>query len=251
MAAHFMEEISTETEEELQEAFEQAAQYLKNIIGELETEQLLYFYARFKQAKEGKCTVQRPGFFDFQGKQKWDAWNKLHNMPASTAMEQYVQAMNDIDPEWQLKADEPEHQKKKKEGWVCTSTMASPDEDIDDGDKTVFDWCKEGDVKRVACLLDKNNVDAADEEGMTLLHWACDRGLEDMVQVLIDHKADVNSRDADQQTPLHYAAACEHVAVARTLLAAGANVTLQDSDGLTPIDAADSQIMSNLLAQSS
>lgn len=247
MASHFSEEMSLE---ELQETFDQASNYLKNIVGDLETEQLLYLYARFKQAKEGKCQTQRPGFFDFQGKQKWDAWSKLEDMSGSTAMEQYVQAMNEIDPEWQLKAEDPANQKKKKESWVCTSTMASQDDDIDDDEKTIFDWCKDGDTKKVSSLLDKNNVDAVDEEGMSLLHWACDRGLEDMVAVLLKHKANVNVRDADEQTPLHYAAACEHIAVAKVLLGSGADTSLKDSDGLTPIEAADSQVMASVLKHS-
>ena len=36
-------------EEELEQLFEKAANHLKSLVGKLETEQLLYFYARFKQ----------------------------------------------------------------------------------------------------------------------------------------------------------------------------------------------------------
>ena len=39
---------------------------------------------------------------------------------------------------------------------------------------------------------------------MALLHWACDRGLDEMIEVLLRNKADINIQDAEGQTPLHY-----------------------------------------------
>ncbi len=39
---------------------------------------------------------------------------------------------------------------------------------------------------------------------MALLHWACDRGLEQMVTLLLESQADINIQDADGQTSLHY-----------------------------------------------
>ncbi|CAB4031255.1 acyl- -binding domain-containing 6-like, partial [Paramuricea clavata] len=45
--------------------------------------------------------------------------------------------------------------------------------------------------------------------GMTLLHWACDKGYQDIVEYLIKTKCDINSQDSEGQTPLHYAVICE------------------------------------------
>ncbi|ESP04084.1 hypothetical protein LOTGIDRAFT_84139, partial [Lottia gigantea] len=89
---------------------------------------------------------------------------------------------------------------------IAVSRMVCEDDDIDDCDKTVFDWCKDGNVDKVKTCLNENtlNVDKLDEEGMSLLHWACDRGLYDMVEILLQYNADKNLQDSDGQSPLHY-----------------------------------------------
>ena len=48
---------------ELREEFEDAAAYLRGIAGKLDSKDLLYFYARFKQSNEGPCNVPKPGLF--------------------------------------------------------------------------------------------------------------------------------------------------------------------------------------------
>ncbi len=72
---------------ELAEDFEKAAAYLRGIAGKLDSSDLLYLYARFKQAHEGPCNVPKPGFFDFSGKQKWAAWKDLLDLSREKAME--------------------------------------------------------------------------------------------------------------------------------------------------------------------
>lgn len=72
--------------------------------------------------------------------------------------------------------------------------------------KDVFDWVKEDNLTRLReCLQTKIRlVNEPDAEGMTLLHWACDRGHQQAVSLLLDYGADVNLQDAEGQTPLHY-----------------------------------------------
>ena len=41
-------------------------------------------------------------------------------------------------------------------------------------------------------------------QGMCLLHWACDRGHIDVLQLLLDNEAKINATDAEGQTALHY-----------------------------------------------
>ena len=47
---------------------------------------------------------------------------------------------------------------------VAVSTMMNPDKKIDDDLKTVFDWCKDGDIKRVSQILDNNNVNVDEKD---------------------------------------------------------------------------------------
>ena len=63
-----------------QDVFENATEYVKTIIGKLTAEDLLFFYGRYKQATVGPCNVDKPSFFDFQGKQKWNVWKNLGDM---------------------------------------------------------------------------------------------------------------------------------------------------------------------------
>lgn len=60
--------------------------------------------------------------------------------------------------------------------------------------KDVFDWVKEDNLTRLReCLQTKIRlVNEPDAEGMTLLHWACDRGHQQAVSLLLDYGADVN-----------------------------------------------------------
>eukprot|EP01027_Heterolobosea_sp_BB2_P001215 GEZU01001854.1.p2 GENE.GEZU01001854.1~~GEZU01001854.1.p2 ORF type:complete len:108 (-),score=46.50 GEZU01001854.1:126-449(-) len=68
---------------------------------ELSQDQKLAFYAYYKQATIGKCNTERPGMFDFVGKAKWDAWNKLGDMSKEEAMQKYIDLLNDLAPGWE------------------------------------------------------------------------------------------------------------------------------------------------------
>ncbi|CAI8048882.1 Acyl-CoA-binding domain-containing protein 6 [Geodia barretti] len=73
---------------------------------------------------------------------------------------------------------------------------------------------------------------------MTLLHWACDRGRLNIVELLATRGADINSQDDDKQTPLHYASSCDQVDVVTYLLSKGADPSIKDCDDLTPAQVA-------------
>ena len=64
--------------------------------------------------------------------------------------------------------------------------------------------------------------------GWTALHWAADRGLLEVANLLLDYEADVNVRDLNEATPLICAARTNSLATARALLARGARVELED-----------------------
>ena len=70
----------------------------------------------------------------------------------------------------------------------------------------------------------KANIDGLDQCGRTALHLAAEKGLMDLVQVLLDHEADVDLEDAlGRRTPLYVAAINKDSEVVRLLLTYGAS----------------------------
>ncbi|CAO3566328.1 unnamed protein product [Mortierella alpina] len=70
--------------------------------------------------------------------------------------------------------------------------------------------------------------------GMTLLHWACDRGSLDKVKLLVETvNTDVNAQDAEGLTPLHYACLSGWPEVADYLKSLpSVDQTLKDNTGM-------------------
>ena len=75
---------------ELTAQFEQASQDVRNVADEPDNTTKLRLYALYKQATEGDVTGQKPGFFDFVGTAKYEAWEKLRGTSKDQAMQQYV-----------------------------------------------------------------------------------------------------------------------------------------------------------------
>jgi hypothetical protein len=55
----------------LEEDFKQAAETAKKLSQKPKDEDMLLLYGLYKQANEGDCNTDRPGFFDMTGKYKW------------------------------------------------------------------------------------------------------------------------------------------------------------------------------------
>ena len=53
-------------------------------------EALLHLYALYKQGSEGDVSGPKPGFFDFVGTAKYEAWAKLAGSSQDDAMKKYV-----------------------------------------------------------------------------------------------------------------------------------------------------------------
>ncbi|XP_053549918.1 acyl-CoA-binding domain-containing protein 6 [Bombina bombina] len=247
-------ELSLEdTEEvELRRVFEQAAKHVQNLVHVASTEQLLYLYARFKQVKVGKCTTSKPGFFDFEGRKKWEAWKALGDYSVQQAMQDYIDTVKKLDPSWTPKdCEETSKPLKTTFGGPVVSCLYQVQEIIRDEDKNIFDYCRENDITRVSGALASGSIDVniADEEGRSILHWACDRGHTELVSVLICHNAHVNMQDSEGQTPLHYASACEFPDIVGLLLDHGADPSLVDNDGFQPHEATDSKQIREMLKQ--
>jgi diazepam-binding inhibitor (GABA receptor modulating acyl-CoA-binding protein) len=70
--------------------FEQAAAAAKNLPERPDNDTLLQLYALYKQGSSGDVSGERPGFFDFVGQAKYEAWEKLSGRPEKDARQQYI-----------------------------------------------------------------------------------------------------------------------------------------------------------------
>ncbi|KAM8930597.1 LOW QUALITY PROTEIN: acyl-CoA-binding domain-containing protein 6 [Pelodytes ibericus] len=248
-----IDDFLLDDEEELRLNFEQAAQHAQKLAHVATTEQLLYLYARYKQVKVGRCTTSKPGFFDFEGKQKWEAWKALGSCTRQQAMQEYIGTVKKLDPDWSPKPPDEnlEDQPRTTFGGPVVSCLYHVQEALRDEDKDIFDYCRDNDVAQVTNALKSGDIDVnvVDEEGRGLLHWACDRGRTELVSVLLFHNAHINMQDSEGQTPLHYASACEYPDIVDLLLDHGADPSLPDNDGYLPHETTDSQVISNMLRQ--
>jgi acyl-CoA-binding protein len=76
--------------------FEKAAKAAKALPQRPDDQALLQLYALFKQASEGDVQGSRPGFFDFVGAAKYEAWEKLRGTDAEDARRQYVELVRKL-----------------------------------------------------------------------------------------------------------------------------------------------------------
>ncbi|XP_068095815.1 acyl-CoA-binding domain-containing protein 6 isoform X2 [Hyperolius riggenbachi] len=207
---------------------------------------------RHTKVRVGKCNTSKPGFFDYEGKKKWEAWKALGDCSKEQAMNDYIEAVKSLDPDWiPKKCVEPEVEHKTTFGGPVVSCLFHMQEILREEDKDVFDYCRDNDISRISQLLASGTIDVnvADEEGRCLLHWACDRGRTELVNVLLFHNAHINLQDSEGQTPLHYAAACEFTDIVDILLDHGADPCIKDNDRFQPHEVTDSKEISNMLKQ--
>ncbi|XP_075107555.1 ADP-ribosylation factor GTPase-activating protein AGD1 isoform X2 [Nicotiana tabacum] len=71
-------------------------------------------------------------------------------------------------------------------------------------------------------------------DGCSLLHLACQTADISMVELLLQHGANINACDSRGQTPLHHSVMRGRTAIAKLLLARGANPHVADLEGKTP-----------------
>uniref|UniRef100_A0A1B6KRR0 Acyl-CoA-binding domain-containing protein 6 n=1 Tax=Graphocephala atropunctata TaxID=36148 RepID=A0A1B6KRR0_9HEMI len=230
-------------EMDLKEQFSSAAKFLESVAGQLNSSQLLEFYSFYKQATQGKCNTTRPSWFNMTARQKWDAWNALGDIGEEEAMKSYVTLMSQLFPNWE------ESEGTSSSGWVSVSCMARDEPELDDSEKKLSDWVRDGEKTKVKQYATNNNIDQLDGDGLGPIHWAADRGNLDMLRFLVSElNADIELRDQDGQTALHYAASCGHIDVVKYLVELGANVGVIDADGATPIDVASEPDIVTLLS---
>lgn len=74
----------------LKASFEKAAEDIKKLSERPDNDTLLKLYALYKQGAEGDVSGPKPGFFDFVGTAKYEAWAKLQGTAQDEAQKKYV-----------------------------------------------------------------------------------------------------------------------------------------------------------------
>jgi acyl-CoA-binding protein len=75
---------------DLKEQFQKAAQDVMNLAERPDNDTMLRLYGLYKQGSEGDVNGPKPGFFDFVGTAKYEAWEKLAGTKPEDAMKKYV-----------------------------------------------------------------------------------------------------------------------------------------------------------------
>lgn len=101
----------------------------------------------------------------------------------------------------------------------------------------VADAAMNGDKEAVRALLKQGaDVNQAQGDGMTALHWAAASGHVDLVKTLLYAGANVRATTRlGAYAPLHVASQGGHAAVIKTLVKAGADADMATSTGATPL----------------
>jgi acyl-CoA-binding protein len=231
--------------------FNLAADYIQSHHQQFNKNDLLKFYAFYKQSTVGAldtATQSRPSFFKMQERAKFDAWAALGSINKETAMKSYVEALTTLVPDW---IDDVSQDTKGSGGSFGFAVSRPKVEEILESEKSIEDFIREGNSIRLKELLreiEPNELNSLDENGLGLVHWAADRGNAEVLKLILSTKGiNIDLQDGEGQTALHYACSCGHRSCVELLLKLGANKDILDSEETSCIDVAyDSEIKSLL-----
>ncbi|KAI7865768.1 acyl CoA binding protein-domain-containing protein [Spinellus fusiger] len=243
---------------QLDDWFESAYIYMSTHEGiKVSNDNKLKLYALFKQVIVGDCTTPKPGLFEFVNRAKWDAWQSAKGIPGEDAKTQYIALVESLGVGWSCQGEYAYQQSKEEEIHglgACVSSLAQNEEEVYEEDLFGFTRTNNLDKVREQIKEFKQSVNSKDEEGLTPLHHACDRGYTDMARMLIDLGADINVQNNALETPLHYvtcllsAYISEQFETARLLHQQGCDTSLRDEEGKTAYEQGDHVFVTELFA---
>jgi acyl-CoA-binding protein len=82
--------------DDLQRQFQQAAEDVQALGERPDNDTLLKLYALYKQGSEGDVHGSEPGFFDYVGTAKYEAWAKLRGTSREDAMRRYIDLVRQL-----------------------------------------------------------------------------------------------------------------------------------------------------------
>jgi len=215
------------------EKFKQAAEYVATdpSLKKLGNETKLKLYGLYKMLTTSRTPLgSRPGMLSFEGRAKWDAWEKeskdFSGQPESAVEEKYLEICKSLG--WKEGAPKKEGsaipRSDEEEGsgggggggmGVSVSQMLREDEQEHSGEENLQGAVVGGDVGKVRKFLEEGaEVDSVDKYGFTALHLAADRGHKEIVQILLEKGANVGVKDPDGETAISLAKAAGHEEIA-------------------------------------
>ena len=81
---------------DIENLFEAATAAAKNLDERPDNDTLLQLYALYKQGSEGDVSGDKPGFFDFVGLAKYEAWEKFQGLDQDDAKQQYIDLVKSL-----------------------------------------------------------------------------------------------------------------------------------------------------------
>jgi diazepam-binding inhibitor (GABA receptor modulator, acyl-CoA-binding protein) len=82
--------------DDLKARFEQASVDVKALSQRPSDGDMLNLYALYKQATEGDVSGDKPGFFDFVARAKYEAWEALQGTDSKEAMQRYIDKVRSL-----------------------------------------------------------------------------------------------------------------------------------------------------------
>ena len=84
---------------DLDDDFKSAAERVTKLSKRPPNDIMLQLYALYKQGNNGDVTGERPGFADFEGRAKFDSWNKLQGKSMEDAKNEYIALVEQLEKE--------------------------------------------------------------------------------------------------------------------------------------------------------
>jgi diazepam-binding inhibitor (GABA receptor modulator, acyl-CoA-binding protein) len=81
---------------DLDTRFKQAADDAQQLPERPDNDTMLKLYAHYKQGSQGDVSGDKPGFFDFVGVAKYEAWEKLRGMDQDEAKQKYIDLVESL-----------------------------------------------------------------------------------------------------------------------------------------------------------